>query len=152
MYPLRGQPFEDFVAEAEPRLRRAFAAAFGRDRGSDALSESFAWAWEHWDRVQAMENPLGYLYRVGASKTRQRKRPVFPRLAEANAPWIEPALVPALLALTEPQRVSVVLVHGFGWPQREVAKLLEIAPSTVQTHVERALAKLRRALEVTTDA
>jgi len=61
-------------------------------------------------------------------------------------------LQPALGSLSEAQRVSVVLVHGYGWTLREVAVLLGITVSTVQTHVERALAKLRKALEVVDDA
>ncbi len=33
-----------------------------------------------------------------------------------------------------------------------MAELLDLSPSTVQNHVERGLANLRRALEVTNDA
>jgi RNA polymerase sigma factor (sigma-70 family) len=67
-------------------------------------------------------------------------------------PWIEPELLPALAALTERQRVAVVLVHGFGWTHREVAELTDIAVTSVQNHVERGLEKLRAALEVHLDA
>jgi RNA polymerase sigma factor (sigma-70 family) len=67
-------------------------------------------------------------------------------------PWVEPALIPALVGLSEQQRVVVVLVHGYGWTQREVAELLALTPSTVQKHLERALARLRTALEVRADA
>ena len=45
----------------------------------------------------------------------------------------------------------VVLCHGFQWTHQEVAELLELSRSTVQNHVERGLAHLRRALEVDTD-
>ena len=145
--------FERFFGEAEPRLRRAFAAAFGSDRGSDALAEAMAWAWEHWGDVQRMSNAIGYLYRVGQSRTRRRKRPVsLPPVEEVGVPWIEPGLPHALVSLTEHQRVAVVLAHGYGWTHREVADLLGLSPSTVQNHVERGLAKLRAALEVSTDA
>ena len=46
----------------------------------------------------------------------------------------------------------MVLVHGYEWTLREVAELTGVTISTVQTHVERALAKLRAALEVVDDA
>ena len=49
------------------------------------------------------------------------------------------------------QRVAVVLAHGYGWTHREVAELLGISTSSVQKHVERAMAKLQAALEVTVD-
>jgi DNA-directed RNA polymerase specialized sigma24 family protein len=141
--------FEVFWLGCEPRLRRAFAAAYGATRGADATAEALAWAWEHWDRVQTMANPAGYLYRVGQSRTRRRRRPpLFPAPEHVGVPWVEPALPAALAGLTEQQRVAVVLAHGFGWTHREVAQLLGISASTVQNHVERGLAKLRLALEV----
>jgi DNA-directed RNA polymerase specialized sigma24 family protein len=42
----------------------------------------------------------------------------------------------------------VLLVHGYGWRQVEVAALLEVSPSTVADHLGRALARLREELEV----
>jgi DNA-directed RNA polymerase specialized sigma24 family protein len=53
--------------------------------------------------------------------------------------------------LSEGQRTAVVLVHGFGWTLREVGELTGVQPTTVQNHLERGLAKLRAALEVTED-
>jgi RNA polymerase sigma factor (sigma-70 family) len=58
----------------------------------------------------------------------------------------EPGLAPALRALTARQRSAVVLVHGFGWSMREVAELTGTKVTTVQNHLERGLAKLRRTL------
>jgi RNA polymerase sigma factor (sigma-70 family) len=63
-------------------------------------------------------------------------------------PWIEPGLAPALRGLSERQRTAVLLVYGFGWTYAEVAEFLGVALGTAQTHVERAMAKLRFALEV----
>ena len=63
-----------------------------------------------------------------------------------------PGLFDAVVSLSEAQRVAVVLVHGFEWTLREVAELTGVTVSTVQTHVDRALAKLRAALEVADDA
>ncbi len=144
------ESFDRFVREHEPRLRRAFTAAYGPERGTEAVAEALAYAWERWDRVRAMENPAGFLYRVGQSRTRRMaRRPVrFPATAAVELPWVEPALPGALESLTDSQRVAVVLVHGYGWQLREVAELTGIAVTTVQNHVERALTKLRAALEV----
>ena len=63
-------------------------------------------------------------------------------------PSFEPGLLPALEDLTESQRTAVVLVHGFGWSQVEVAELLDVSASTLRTHLSRGLAKLQNALEV----
>ena len=51
-----------------------------------------------------------------------------------------------LAGLSEKQRVSVLLVTGFGWKLSEVAELLGISVSTVQNHVERGLKNLRSKL------
>ena len=66
--------FTEFCYEVQPKLRHAFAARFGQVDGADATAEALAYAWEHWERVKAMDNPAGYLYRVGASKTRRIRR------------------------------------------------------------------------------
>jgi DNA-directed RNA polymerase specialized sigma24 family protein len=144
--------FEGFVREVEPRLRRAFVAAYGVERGREATAEALGWAWSHWRRVREMSNAAGYLYRVGQSRTRRRRDGYLVASESNDVPWIEPRLRDALAELSERQRVAVVLVHGFGWSSSEVAALLGIKPTTVQTHVERGLARLRAALEVYDDA
>ena len=127
--------FTTFVAEATPRLRRAFVACRGIGGAGDATAEALAYAWEHWDRVRLMENPVGYLYRVGQSRTRARRAPSLPAPADLGLPEVEPALVPALLALSVQQRTAVWLVHGCGWPYREVAEAMDVSASSVGTHV-----------------
>jgi RNA polymerase sigma-70 factor (ECF subfamily) len=142
------QEFEAFVAKVEPDLRRALFAVLGAERGREATAEALAWAWEHWARTKRLDNPTGYLFRVGQSRSRPRKqRPVFVR-SEWSDPVVEPRLGDALADLSEGQRTAVVLVHGFGWTMREVAELNGISVSTVQTHLERGLKNLREALEV----
>jgi DNA-directed RNA polymerase specialized sigma24 family protein len=95
---------------------------------------------------------VGYLYRVGQSATRRfLPKPVPTRLIEIldpGFPEVEPELLPALARLPEQQRIVMVLVHGYGWSQAEVARLLEINPSTVHDYLNRAIDRLRRELEV----
>jgi DNA-directed RNA polymerase specialized sigma24 family protein len=144
--------FEAFVADVEPRLRRAFIAAYGAERGREATAEALAWAWEHWQRVRGMHNAAGYLYRVGQSRTRPRRRALMELPAPKGEPWIEPSLPVALLALSEGQRTAVVLVHGFGWTLAEVAELTGVRKTTVQNHLERGLDRLRISMEATDHA
>jgi DNA-directed RNA polymerase specialized sigma24 family protein len=143
--------FTAFVTDAEPRLRRAFTLLRGAEVGGDATAEALAWAWEHWAEVQAMANPVGYLYRVGSSRTRYREERFPHAPAPPDAPGFEPGLVPALARLTPRQRTAVVLVHGCGWTHQEVADALELSRSSVGTHVERAMAQLRNELGVESD-
>lgn len=142
--------FEVFFAGVEPRLRVALTAVYGVEDGREAAAEALVWAWEHWEKVRAMEAPLAYLYRVGQSRTRRirRRTPLFPPVVEDAAREVEPGLPEALAWLSEPQRVAVLLVHGYGWAHADVAALLAVTPSTVATHASRGLQRLRRILEV----
>lgn len=139
--------FEGFVRDSEPRLRRALVAAYGPERGREAAAEALAWAWEHWVRVRTMDRPIGYLYRVGQSRTRARREPPRSRLSVVEDVLPDPDLHAALRHLTERQRTVVVLVHGFGYSLREVADLLGIRLTSVQNHAERGLRALHGHLE-----
>lgn len=112
-----------------------------------------AYGWQNRKRLQEMENPAGYLYRVGQSAARTHLRPsgYLPKQAGTGLPDFEPGLSPALETLTEQQRLSVVLVHALDWSQTEVAELLDVDVSTVRTHLKRGLIKLRTALKVETN-
>jgi DNA-directed RNA polymerase specialized sigma24 family protein len=140
--------FETFVRDVEPSLRRALVAAYGFERGRDATAEALGWAWEHWDRAKELDHKVAYLFRVGQSRSRDRKTPVTFERIESGDPWFDPGLIPALASLTEQQRVAVVLVNGFNWKLREVAELMNVSISTVQSHLERGMRSLRVALEV----
>jgi len=144
--------FTSFVGEVGRPLRQALIAAYGPEIGAEVTAEAFAYAWENWDRIGEMRNPAGYLYRVGQSKARRgifRKPPPVqpPELTHARE-WFEPELAPAMATLSEKQRASIVLVHGFGWTITEVAEMLGVTFSTVTAHIERGMAKLRKRLGV----
>jgi RNA polymerase sigma-70 factor (ECF subfamily) len=142
--------FDEFVRGKGADLRAALVAAYGPQVGLDAASEALAYGWEQWPRLAEMENPAGYLFRVGQTAARQlnRKAPMFPEPPSPLLPEFEPGLLPALAALSEQQRICVVLVHGFGWPITEVAEWLDITHSTARTHLTRGLDHLRTKLEV----
>jgi RNA polymerase sigma-70 factor (ECF subfamily) len=149
-HELRVSTFESFVCATEPRLREALSAALGTDAGREATAEALAYAWEHWDRVSAMENPAGYLYLLGrrrGSRMLRRRVALMPVNTE-HTPWIEPGLPAALASLSDQQRVVVMLVHCFEWTLGEVAELLDLSKSTVQSHAERGLDRLRSRLGV----
>lgn len=144
--------FENFVNRVEPGLRRALFAVLGAERGREATAEALAWAWEHWSRVVDVENPVGYLFRVGQSRSRTKRFRAVHEPTAWSEPVIEPQLTKALADLSESQRVAVILVHGFGWTMREVGELTGIKVTTVQTHLDRGLSKLRTILEVDENA
>jgi DNA-directed RNA polymerase specialized sigma24 family protein len=144
----RAGEFSAFVEAAEPGLRRALVAVFGVEEARDAVAEGLAYAWQHWDRVQTMANPAGYVYRVARSRGRRRRvRPLFPE-ALGSMPEVEPGLPVALARLSERQRVAVLLVHGWDSTYEEAATVMGVSVSSVRNHVARGLERLRRLLGV----
>ena len=145
------ESFTSFVEEVGPRLKRALCVGFGIESGVEATADALAYGWEHWDRIETMENPAGYLYQVGRSRARKRRtpRPDFPPLPVDSAPWVEPGLPSALGRLSEAQRQAVWLVDGYEWTLAETAALLGVSVSSVRKHLERGNKKLRKALGVT---
>jgi DNA-directed RNA polymerase specialized sigma24 family protein len=157
--PPRGAGFDEFVIDAEPRLRRALGAGYGPAVGREATLEALVWAWNNWERLNGMSNPIGYLYRVGQTAARRGARhtsreqavdpadPMFACLSTADdVP--DTLLRPALAALSTKQRTAVVLVHGFAVPLREVAETMNISVASVREHTRRALEHLRVTMEV----
>jgi RNA polymerase sigma factor (sigma-70 family) len=63
-----------------------------------------------------------------------------------------PELPDALEQLTKQQRVTVLLIHGLGYSEREVADLLGLSRWSIRTHAKRGLNRLRSALGVMVDA
>lgn len=148
------ETFTGFVERVGPRLTQALVASLGGEVGREMSAEALAYGWEHWDRVSRMENPAGYLYRVGHNRGRRLRRPLLlPDPPPVHSePLVEPGLPAALARLSDRQRVSVMLVHGGGWTLTETAELLGISAGSVSRHVDRALSQLRRSLEVNVDA
>lgn len=142
--------FDTFAATEGERLRRALVARYGVDVGNDVCADALAYAWEHWERVEAMDNRVGYLYRVAQSASRRHRRwrvqPRFPA-ETAPTPRHDPDLGAALAKLGAVPRQCVVLVHIYGWSYDEVATALGVTPASVRNHIYRGLTKLRNLLE-----
>jgi RNA polymerase sigma-70 factor (ECF subfamily) len=145
--------FERDIPSLERTLSRAFVARYGLDVGAEVTAETIGWAWQHWARIAAMENPSGYLYRVGQSAARRHVRwlrrrvdlPIEPRWDDA--PAMEGDVFDALARLKPDHRVAVLLVHGYSFTYREVADLLGVSEAAVTNYVHRGLARLRSILE-----
>lgn len=151
MDPSASETYTRFVEMAGTRLRWALIGAYGPEVGAEATAEALAYGWEHWGTVQRKRNPAGFLYRVGQSRARRyfRRRPVhLPDVPANPMPDVEPGLPAALRNLTDRQRTAVMLIHGYGFTLQEVSDLLGVNRSTVQRHLDRGIAGLRKALEV----
>jgi RNA polymerase sigma-70 factor (ECF subfamily) len=113
--------FEAFFADHHLRLFRAlWLLTRNRHEAEEVMQEAFLRTWERWDRVSAMPDPVGYLYRTAMNLFRSRRRraavalrrvvhsiPSDGELAEVD----ERASVVRLLAVLTPrQRAAVVLM------------------------------------------
>jgi RNA polymerase sigma-70 factor (ECF subfamily) len=155
MFTQRSEPdsladsFSEFVKSNERRLRESLSAACGDQVGRDAAAEALEYGWENWDRVRDMENPAGYLFKVGRGRGRRmlsRSRPLFDRVDPVRLPDVEPKLPEALARLSERQRMIVILIHCDQWTQGEVAELLGLSRSSVRNHLDRAMGSLRKTI------
>ena len=90
----REAEFTEFLGNHGSRLRHAFIARYGPDVGSDVMGDVAEYAWKRWDKVMAMDNPSGWLYRVGQSRSRRyfrRLRPLrLPAPRSDRVPEVEP--------------------------------------------------------------
>lgn len=148
----RHAAFDALVRDVEPKLRRAFVALYGPERGRDATAEALAYAWQHSERVTSMANPAGYLFRVGQSRSRQRRSGFLVGAQAAASPTVEPKLAAALARLSDRQRVAVVLCVAYDWTSAEAAGFMGVSRGSVQRHLDRAMRKLRRDLGVGDEA
>ncbi|HEY1739149.1 MAG TPA: sigma-70 family RNA polymerase sigma factor [Acidimicrobiia bacterium] len=147
--------FDDFVVTVSTRLGRVLIVANGVEVGNELLSDVLAYAWEHWAELQVMQNPLGYLYRVSQSRARRYRR--WQRSVELFGPWRTAAsvhpesssdqLTEALEQLPRPQRVAVLLVHGYNWSYAEVAEVLGVSVAAVTNYVHRGMKRLRQTMQ-----
>src|ERR687896_458571 len=150
--------FEDFFELHYVRLFRAlWLIARDSSEAEDVMQEAFLRLWERWDRVSAMEDPAGYLYRTAMNLFRSRRRRALVAVRRAvTEPFARDELAAvegrdvvrrALASLTPRQRAVVVLLHVLGLTSSEAATALGIRPSTVRVLAGRARTTMKRELE-----
>jgi RNA polymerase sigma-70 factor (ECF subfamily) len=140
---------DEFLAEARPILERALVARFGLRDGMDAAADAVEYAVANWARVSVMENPKGYLFKVGHSKATRAIRRARRLTAFVGEPVTTDSptdldLQKALLRLPWELRVAVMLVHAHGHTYASAAEVLDIPVTTLTNHVQRGLTQLRK--------
>jgi DNA-directed RNA polymerase specialized sigma24 family protein len=139
--------FAEFYREVKDDCLLAVVVSTGeRDTAQDLVAEAFARAWASWPSVSRHPAPAAWVVRTalnaGVSRWRRRRREVaVPDLALiADRPAGGEA---ALLRLPERQRQVVALRLFLDLDTERTARVLGIAPGTVQAHLGRAMASLR---------
>jgi RNA polymerase sigma factor (sigma-70 family) len=151
------EPFEAFFLRHQDQLlRAAFLLTGDAEEAKELSQETFVRVWERWDRVAAMEDPEGYVYRTAMNLWRSRLRRAAiaaGRMFRAPTRTDEIALVAerdavfrALRALTPRQRAAVVLTELLDHTSEQAAAEMGIRPSTVRVLATQGRAAMREAL------
>lgn len=147
--------FDDFFArESASLFRRLWLVTRDRTEAEDLVQEAFIVVLERWDRVRAMEDPTGYLYRVAFNAWRKRAGQAaraVQRLAGRTQDPGDPfedveartMIGSALADLTPRQRAALVLTELLGMSSEEAGRILKIRPVTVRVLSSQARASMR---------
>ena len=149
--------FEDFFEAEHARLLRALFLVTGNvQEAEELMQDAFLAVWERWDRVAAMDEPVGYLYRTAMNRFRSRLRRVNRAArkvlgaAEGGDDFAaadeRDALARALSNLPERQRAALVLTELLGYGSEEAGRILGVKDVTVRSLASQARAALRKDL------
>jgi len=155
------EAFETFFDAERVRLLGALIVMTDkRAEAEELLQDAFLRVWERWDRVAAMENPSGYLYRTALNLYRRRLRRasvamrkafnLLPDVDELAGVDTRDEAVRLLGTLTPRERAAIVITAYFGFSTEEAGRLMGIHANTVRVLTGRARATLRAAEEAST--
>jgi RNA polymerase sigma-70 factor (ECF subfamily) len=154
--------FDDFFREEHERLFKALYFVTGhRADAEELMQDAFLRLWERWDRIDTIDDPTGYLFRIALNGFRMRRRraatvvrKVIP-VPEPRDVFLEAEMradVRALLlGCTPRQRAALVLVDLLGYPPEQAARILRVRSSTVRVLTSKGRRALR-AMEGAPDA
>ena len=146
--------FDAFFQEQHERLFKALYFVTGnRHDAEELMQDAFLRLWERWEDIGTIEDPTGYLFRVGLNGFRMRRRragmalrKVIP-VVERRDDYLEAEMradVRALLLGVPPrQRAALLLVDLPGYPAEQAARILRVRPSTVRALASKGRTALR---------
>ena len=117
------------------------------------MQEAFLKLWERWDRIDSIDDPQAYLFRVALNGWRMRVRTAR-RAATRTIPLgvvhdayedvdLREDVRRMLRAVTPRQRLALVLLDLYGYGSEEAARIMGIRPSTVRALATQGRAVLR---------
>ena len=144
--------FDQFYAAHFASLAmQLYAYAGDRAEAQDIAQEAFCRAWQHWAKVSAYEDPLGWTRRIAWRLAISRWRRAKVALTFARRQRLESvpepspdrvALTRALATLPEAHRRAVVLHYLSGLQVAEIAEQEGVAVGTVKSWLHRGRAAL----------
>lgn len=146
-------PFEEFFEAERGRLFRALLlVTHDSAEAEDLMQEAFIRVWERWDRVEHLEDPIGYLFKTAMNLHRSALRRALTAAKRSLRPPVgqdpfdqvaaRDEAVRWLAMLTPRQRAAVVVTELLGYSSEEASGILGIRPGTVRTLNSQARAAL----------
>jgi RNA polymerase sigma-70 factor (ECF subfamily) len=150
----RPPDFRTFFEDEHRGLLKALHFVTGdRAEAADLMQEAFLKLWELWGRIDTIEDPRAYLFRVAfnGSKMRARSASLAARRAVPFVAVRDPFddvdlredVRRMLLSLTPRQRTALVLLDLYGYGSEGAARIMGIRPSTVRALATQGRAVLR---------
>jgi RNA polymerase sigma-70 factor (sigma-E family) len=154
------QSFDAFARAQIPGLSRLGWMLTGDHASAEDLTaETLMAAWNGWERILEVDNPVAYLRRIMVnlaaarvrSSVRERRR-IRLYHADARGVGVDPDggtvvdVRAALRLLPAGRRACVVLRHAFDLSEDEVARTLRISVGTVKSQTSKGMAQLHRIL------
>ena len=135
--------FATFFADEHRRLFKAlFFVTGNRADAADLMQDAFLKLWERWDRIDRIEDPAAYLFKVALNGFRMRARAARRAARRLVAPGtmadpfdevdVSVDVRRTLLALAPRQRAALVLLDLYGYGSEEAADIMGVRPSTVR--------------------
>lgn len=148
--PINQETFEAWYEREHSRMIVTLLLTTGDlDLATEGVDEACARALVRWDRVETMQAPTGWVYRVAVNHARRlarRKsveRSLLPRfVSPPNMPLEASEIWELVATLPERQRQVVVLRHVGNLKELEIAEALDISRSTVSTTLRDAHGRL----------
>jgi RNA polymerase sigma factor (sigma-70 family) len=146
--------FDDFVEREHDRLFKALYFVTGRrEDAEDLAQDAFLKLWERWDRIDTIDDPTGYLFRVALNGFRmwrrrtgmeiRRRLPNAPERDQFVDAEIRADVRHLLLGLSPRQRAALLLVDLLEYPSEQAAHILRVRPSTVRNLASQGRKTLR---------
>ena len=154
--PAGPMSFEELFLEVHDRLYRALYFITGSSADAEELmQDAFLKLWERWDRLDTIEDPVAYLFRVALNGVRMRARrarvaarKIVP-VASTRDPFDDVNVAEdvrrMLRGITPRQRTAIVLTEIFEYSSEQAAQIMGIKPTTVRVLASQGRAALREA-------
>jgi RNA polymerase sigma factor (sigma-70 family) len=157
-FPERATVPMDFAAFFADEHRRLFKALYfvtgNRADAAELMQDAFLKLWERWDRLDRIDDPTAYLFRIALNGSRMRARaarraaqrliPVGPDRDPFDEIDLREDVRVLLLDLAPRQRAALLLLDMYGYGSEEAARIMGIRPSTVRALASQGRAVLRR--------